>query len=94
MAPHRYVTDRRIEKAKFWISEGRRPLAEIAYLCGFSSQPSFTKWVRTTCRSHPAGIPSRLPLIKRPALTTRHDEVARDRRSPDRHRAGARNERR
>ena len=44
MAPHRYVTDRRIEKAKFWISEGRRPLAEIAHLCGFSSQAYFTKW--------------------------------------------------
>ena len=39
-APHRYVTERRIEKAKFWISEERRPLAEIAHLCGsLSRQP-------------------------------------------------------
>ena len=43
MAPHRYVTDRRLEQAKSWILEGRRPLAEIAYLCGFSSQAYFTK---------------------------------------------------
>ena len=59
VAPHRYVTDRRIEKAKFWISEGRRPLAEIAYLCGFSSQASFTKWfgrlVGATPRAYRAG---------------------------------------
>ena len=59
MAPHRYVTDRRIEKAMFWISEGRRPLAEIAYLCGFSSQASFTKWfgriVGATPRAYRAG---------------------------------------
>ena len=59
MTPHRYVTERRIEKAKFWISEGRRPLAEIAYLCGFSSQASFTKWfgrlVGATPRAYRAG---------------------------------------
>ena len=46
MTPHGYLTDRRIEKAKFWIAEGRRPLAEIAYLCGFSSQAYFTKWFK------------------------------------------------
>ena len=45
MAPHSYLTDRRIEKAKSWISEGR-PLAEIAYLLGFSSQAYFTKWFK------------------------------------------------
>ena len=46
MTPHGYLTDRRIEKAKLWISEGRRPLAEIAHLCGFSSQAYFTKWFK------------------------------------------------
>ena len=44
IAPHAYVTDRRIEKAKFWVSEGRLSLAEIAHQCGFSSQSYFTKW--------------------------------------------------
>ena len=43
MAPHRYLTNRRIEKARFWISEGQLSLAEIAFRCGFSSQASFTK---------------------------------------------------
>ena len=46
MAPHRYVTDRRIEKAKSWILEGRRPLAGIALLCGFSFRAYFTKWFK------------------------------------------------
>ena len=46
MAPHSYVTNRRIEKAKFWILEGRRPLAEIAHLCWFPSTAYFTKWFK------------------------------------------------
>ena len=44
--PHGYLTDRRIEKAKFWISEGQLPRAEVAHLCGFSSQAYFTKWFK------------------------------------------------
>ena len=46
LAPHRYLTHRRIEKAKQWISEGHLPLAEIAFRCGFSSQASFTRWFK------------------------------------------------
>ena len=46
MAPHRYLTDRRIGRAKSWTSEGRLPLAEIAHLSGFSSQAYFTKWFK------------------------------------------------
>ena len=42
--PHGYVTERRIEKAKSLLSEGRLSLAEISYLSGFSSQAYFTKW--------------------------------------------------
>ena len=45
MAPHGYLTERRMEQAKAWISEGR-PLAEIAYRLGFSSQAYFTKWFK------------------------------------------------
>ena len=46
MAPHRYVTDRRIEKAKLWILEGRLSFAEIAYRSGLSSTAYFTKWLK------------------------------------------------
>ena len=45
-APHAYLTERRIEKAKFLIAESRTPLAEIASLCGFSSQAYFTTWFK------------------------------------------------
>ena len=61
LAPHRYLTNRRLEKARFWIVEGQFSLAEIAFRCGFSSQASFTTWFkrlvgatpgeyRTSCR--------------------------------------------
>ena len=37
MSPYRYLTGLRIEKAKFLLTKGKIPLAEIANLCGFSS---------------------------------------------------------
>ncbi len=46
MAPHRYLTNRRLEKARSWVAEGQLPLAEIAFRCGLSSQASFTKWFK------------------------------------------------
>ena len=46
LPPHAYLTGRRIERAKFWISEGELPLAEIGYRCGFSSQAAFTRWFK------------------------------------------------
>ena len=46
MPPHRYLTDRRIGRAKPMIVEGRLSLAEIADVCGFSSQAHFTRWFK------------------------------------------------
>ena len=45
-APHRYLTDRRISRAKTLIAEGRLTLADIAYICGFSSQAHLTRWFK------------------------------------------------
>ena len=45
-APHRYLTDRRIGRAKALITEGRLPLADIAFICGFSSQAHLTRWFK------------------------------------------------
>ncbi len=45
-APHRYLTDRRIGRARALLAEGRLPLTEIAEICGFSSQPHFTYWFK------------------------------------------------
>ena len=51
--PHRYVAERRVEKAKALIADGRIPLAEVAHLCGFSSQAYFTTWFRRLTGSTP-----------------------------------------
>jgi AraC family transcriptional regulator len=40
--PHRYVLERRIQVAVRLLSERERPIAEIAYTLGFSSQAHFT----------------------------------------------------
>ncbi|WP_246775867.1 helix-turn-helix domain-containing protein [Methylobacterium aquaticum] len=41
--PHRYVTERRIARAKDLLAEGRTSLAGIALACGFASQSHFTR---------------------------------------------------
>lgn len=46
MAPHAYLTDRRVQEAKALLLEGRLPLAEIAYTCGLSTQAYFTRWFK------------------------------------------------
>ena len=43
LAPHRYVTERRIARAKGLLEEGRTSLAGIALACGFASQSHFTR---------------------------------------------------
>ena len=53
-APHSYLTDRRMEKAKFLITEGRIPIVEIAFLCGFSSHAYFTTWFKRAVGTTPA----------------------------------------
>ena len=47
--PHSYLMDRRAEKAKCLIAEGRLSLYEIAQTCGFSSQAYFTTWFKRLC---------------------------------------------
>ena len=45
-SPHRYLTDRRIARAKALIAEDRLPLAEIADVCGFYSLPHLIRWFK------------------------------------------------
>jgi AraC family transcriptional regulator len=53
-SPHQYVSAQRLERAKTLLLYSPSPLAEIARVCGFSSQASFTKaFVRAT--SQPPG---------------------------------------
>jgi AraC family transcriptional regulator len=51
--PHRYVSRRRLEMAKAMIAK-RRPLAEVALDCRFSSQSSFTRAFRRATGATPA----------------------------------------
>lgn len=44
--PHRYVTDRRISKAKELLADASIRLADVALACGFSSQSHFTNSFR------------------------------------------------
>lgn len=43
IAPHAYLTKRRINQACLLLSQTQYPIAEIALQCGFSSQAHFTK---------------------------------------------------
>lgn len=45
-APHRYLIERRIGRAKALLAEGRLPLAAISDICGFSSQSHLTRWFK------------------------------------------------
>ena len=44
--PHAYIADRRIARAKAWLTERECPIEEIAYAAGFSTPASFSKAFR------------------------------------------------
>jgi AraC family transcriptional regulator len=46
--PHRYIMQRRIERAKILLSVARLSVAEVSYQTGFSSQSHFTAQFRKT----------------------------------------------
>jgi AraC family transcriptional regulator len=45
-APHRYVSQQRLENAMMLLAAGKRPLSDIALICQFSSQASFNRAFR------------------------------------------------
>jgi len=46
LAPHRFILQRRIERAQLHLSDGGDSLADIAYATGFSSQAHFSSMFR------------------------------------------------
>jgi AraC family transcriptional regulator len=46
VAPHRYVSQQRLERAMVLLGGGKRPLSDIALSCQFSSQASFSRAFR------------------------------------------------
>ena len=53
-APHRYVTERRVARARLLLAEPERPIAEIACATGFSSQSHLTTNFRRLTGATPA----------------------------------------
>ena len=43
VAPHQWLLQRRIEKAKQLLRQSRLPLSEVAAVCGFAHQSHFTR---------------------------------------------------
>jgi len=53
--PHRYITHRRMNRAKMLLAVTRLPVAEVAYRVGFSSQSHFTAQFRRATGTTPKG---------------------------------------
>lgn len=56
--PHRYLMERRIERAKRLLATTKQPLASIAVACGFASQSHMTEHLRRFCGITPARLRS------------------------------------
>lgn len=54
LSPHRYLTERRIERAKTLLQQGDLPIAQIALESGFTSQQHFTGIFRRFTGAPPA----------------------------------------
>src|SRR5258708_227486 len=55
MTPHRYVLNRRIERARRLLRDADMSIADIAYCCGFASQAHLTLAFRKVCGLPPGG---------------------------------------
>jgi len=47
--PHRYVLNRRVERARRLLGDPEMSIAQVAYCCGFSSQAHLTLAFRKVC---------------------------------------------
>jgi AraC-like DNA-binding protein len=56
MAPHQFLTARRIERARDLLIHTTLPLAEVAARCGFSDQSHFTKVFRRLAGASPGSF--------------------------------------
>ncbi|MEL6979982.1 MAG: AraC family transcriptional regulator [Pseudomonadota bacterium] len=56
MTPHAYLLERRLARARRWITGSTAPLAEIAAECGFASQAHMTTQMRRRLGATPAQL--------------------------------------
>jgi len=55
-APHQYLMQIRIDRAKRLLSETDRGIAEVAFACGFANQEHLTRLFKRSCGLTPAGF--------------------------------------
>jgi AraC family transcriptional regulator len=59
-APHAYVIERRVERARCLLAQGLRPVKEIALACGFADQAHMTRVFQARLNTTPAVLRSRI----------------------------------
>ena len=59
-APHAYVIERRVERARCLLAQGVMPVKEIASACGFADQPHMTRVFQARLHTTPAALRSQL----------------------------------
>ncbi|MFD2875102.1 helix-turn-helix domain-containing protein [Paenibacillus rhizoplanae] len=66
-----YIRKRRLSVALGMIRSTQRPLTEIAYACGYSSQQALCKYVKSATRLTPLAYQKVLPAISSPDSTVK-----------------------
>jgi AraC-like DNA-binding protein len=56
LAPHQYLTERRVERARQLLLHTELPLADVAVRCGFADQSHFTKVFRRSFGASPGKL--------------------------------------
>jgi AraC family transcriptional regulator len=56
VAPHRYVVERRLERARRLLADTEEPLAQIAAACGFADQAHFSRTFSQTFGLSPSAL--------------------------------------
>ncbi|WP_085314544.1 helix-turn-helix domain-containing protein [Derxia lacustris] len=56
MAPHAYVVDQRVERARRLLTQGKLPIKAVASACGFSDQAHMTRVLGSRLGSTPAAL--------------------------------------
>jgi AraC family transcriptional regulator len=54
--PHAYIIERRIDRARRLLTQGRMPIKEVASDCGFADQAHMTRVFRTHLGTTPAAL--------------------------------------
>src|SRR5262249_38714129 len=54
--PHAYVVERRLDRARRLLTDGRMPIKEVASVCGFAHRASMTRMFQAPLHTTPAAL--------------------------------------